>query len=117
MEDMGEDGHEVGTFAEEAGKLFGAVAGWAREHAGEPGDGLSTLFEQVSASTQNLDSHIATGSASCAVCPVCRAIHVVRQLSPEVREHLVSAAASMAQAAAALMTAPTPGDETPTADA
>ena len=37
------------------------------------------------------------------MCPLCRTIHAVRRLSPEVTGHLASAAASLAQAAAAFM--------------
>jgi hypothetical protein len=79
------DAHDVGSLGEEAAKLFGALAGWAREHAGEAGEGLST------------------GSAECTVCPVCRTVHAVRQLSPEVKAHLTTAMTSLAQAAATIM--------------
>ena len=56
------------------------------------------------------NEHLATGAAECTVCPVCRTVHAVRQLSPEVTAHLAAAVTSLAQAAAALMasTAPRP---------
>jgi hypothetical protein len=40
------------------------------------------------------------------VCPVCRAVHAVRQLSPEVRAHLTTAVTSLAHAATAIMATP-----------
>jgi hypothetical protein len=92
--------------AEEAAKLFGALSGWAKEHAGEAADGFSGLAAQAAASAQDLNEHLATGSTECTVCPICRTVHAVRQLSPEVKAHLASAATSLAQAAAAVMAAP-----------
>ena len=50
-----------------------------------------------------VDEHIATGAPECRYCPVCRVVHVVRDVSPEVRSHLMTAGASLVQAAAALM--------------
>ncbi|CUR60176.1 conserved hypothetical protein [metagenome] len=102
MSDAG-DAHEVGSLADEAAKLFGALSGWARDQAGEAGEGLSDLAAHAAASAHDLNEHLATGASECTVCPVCRAVHAVRQLSPEVTAHLASAAASLAQAAAAVM--------------
>ena len=115
MSDAGDDA-EVGSFAEEAGKLFGALSGWAREHGDEAGDALSGLAAQAAASAGDLNDHIATGSDECTVCPICRGVHAVRQLSPEVKSHLVSAAASLAKAAATLMATQVPQDESPASD-
>ena len=100
------DAHEVGPLADEAAKLFGALSGWAREHAGEAGEGLSGLASQAASAVHGVDEHLATGSAECTVCPVCRTVHAVRQLSPEVKAHLTTAAASLVQAAAALLATP-----------
>ena len=105
MSDAG-DAHDVGSLAEEAGKLLGALSGWAREHAGEAGEGLSGFASHAAASAHDLNEHLATGSAECTVCPVCRTVHAVRQLSPEVTAHLTAAVSSLAQAAAAVMAAP-----------
>ena len=102
MTDAG-DAHDVGSLGEEAAKLLGALSGWAREHAGDAGEGLSGFAAQAAASAHDLNEHLATGSAECTVCPVCRTVHAVRQLSPEVTSHLTSAMASLAQAAAAIM--------------
>ena len=97
--------HDVGSLGEEAAKLLGALSGWAREHAG---DGLSGLAAQAEQSAHDLNEHLATGAAECTVCPVCRAVHAVRQLSPEVTAHLAAAVTSFAQAAAAVMATPHP---------
>ena len=108
----------VGSVAEEAAKLLGAFSGWAKEH----GDGLSSF-------TDGLHEHVATGSAECAWCPVCRTVAAVRQTSPEVVAHLTSAASSLMLAVSGMMAPPQPGrdggveriplddDEWPEADA
>ncbi|NHA00004.1 hypothetical protein G5V59_06715 [Nocardioides sp. W3-2-3] len=61
-----------------------------------------------------VNEHIATGSAECRYCPVCRVVHAVRETSPEVRTHLLSAASSLLQAAAGFMETlpPPPGSAT-----
>ena len=81
-------GHDrIGSAAEEAAKLFGALSGWASEMS------------------HNLDTHLATGAAECTYCPICRTVHVFREASPEIRTHLASAGASLMQAAAGLLAA------------
>ena len=108
MSEPSEGAEEVGSLAEEAAKLFGALSGLAREHGGDLGDGLSGLSDRASAAVQDVDEHLATGGADCAYCPLCRAIHVVRQTSPEVRAHLAVAASSLVQAAAGLLATAAP---------
>lgn len=105
MSDTG-DAPEVGPLAEEAAKLLGALSGWAREHAGEASDGFSGMAAQAASAVHGIDEHLATGSAECTVCPLCRTVHAVRQLSPEVKAHLTTAVSSLAQAAAALLATP-----------
>ena len=114
MSDAGDDAHEVGSLAEEAAKLLGALSGWAKDHAGEASEGLSGLAAQAASAAHDVNEHLATGSAECTVCPVCRTVHVVRGLSPEVRAHLSSAVASLAQAASALLSTqpPVPREQT-----
>lgn len=85
----------VGDVGEEAAKLFGALADWAGEHAREVND------------------HLATGSAECQWCPVCRTVHAVRNASPEVREQLATAASSFLSAAAGLLSAAAGPSRTP----
>jgi hypothetical protein len=86
----------VGSVAEEAAKLLGALSGWAREH----GDGATSMADSL---TEELHEHVATGAPECAWCPVCRTIAAVRNTSPEVREHLVSAASSLMLAVSGMM--------------
>lgn len=74
---------DVGGVGEEAAKLFGALAGWARDAGG----------------------HVDTGAAECSYCPLCRTVHVLREASPEVRDHLAVAASSLMQAAAGVLAA------------
>jgi len=88
----------VGSVAEEAAKLLGAFSGWAKEH----GDGLSSF-------TDGLHEHVATGSAECTWCPVCRTVAAIRQTSPEVMAHLSTAASSLMLAVAGMMASPQPG--------
>lgn len=110
MTDAG-DAHDVGSLGDEATKLLGALSRWAREHAGEASDGLSGFAAHAAATAHDLDEHLATGAAECTVCPVCRTVHAVRQLSPEVKAHLTTAMTSLAQAAAAIMTTPVPRED------
>lgn len=90
----------VGTLAEEATRLLGAFSGWAREQHADPARGAEDLAAGLADSWHQVDEHLDTGAAECTVCPVCRTVHAVRSLDPEVRGHLASAAASLAQAAA-----------------
>lgn len=94
---------EVGSVGEEAAKLFGALADIARHRGGDVGDGLSGLAGHAAAMAKDVNEHLATDSAECRYCPICRVVHAVRETSPEVREHLLSAATSLLQAAAGLM--------------
>jgi hypothetical protein len=97
----------VGSAAEEAAKLLGAVSEWAREHGSDLGTAVGGLAEQVSAAAHDVDAHLATGE-DCRYCPFCRAVQVYRSASPEVRGHLSTAASSLAQAAAAMMATTVP---------
>lgn len=81
----------VGSVGDEAAKLLGALADWAGEH--------------VSDRAHEVNEHIATGSAECLYCPVCRTVHAVRGASPEVRAQLAHAASTFLQAAAGLLSA------------
>jgi hypothetical protein len=80
----------VGSVAEEAIKLLGALSTWAKD------------------ATPDLEGHLATGAAECTYCPICRTVHVVRDLRPEVKEQLVTAASSALQALSGLLAAATP---------
>jgi hypothetical protein len=87
---MGEE--SVGSVGDEAAKLFGALADWARD----------------------VGDHVDTGAAECTYCPICRTVHVIRQASPEVRDHLAVAATSLMQAAAGVLAATARAGATPT---
>lgn len=117
MSDPSEGAEEVGSLAEEAAKLFGALSGLAREHGGDLGDGLSGLSDRAEAAAQDVHEHVATGGADCVYCPLCRAIHVVRQTSPEVRAHLAVAASALVQAAAGLVATAVPDQQARRAEA
>ena len=97
----------VGSAAEEAAKLLGAVSEWAREHGTDVGTAFGGLADQVSAAAHDVDAHLATGE-DCRYCPLCRAVQVYRSASPEVREHLATAVTSLAQAATALLATAVP---------
>jgi len=93
----------VGSLSEEAAKLLGALSGLAREHGADLGDGLSGLTDRAACAANDLEQHLATGGEDCAYCPVCRAIHLGRQTSPEVRAHLAVAVSALVRAAAGML--------------
>lgn len=93
----------VGSVAEEAAKLLGALQGWASEGAGDAASGAAGLLH-------DLNEHVATGGAECRYCPVCQVIAAVRDTSPEVKQHLATAASSLLQAADGFLQARTPTD-------
>src|SRR6478609_11713456 len=77
----------VGSVAEEAIKLLGALSSWAKD------------------STPDLEHHLDTGAAECTYCPICRTVHLVRELRPEVKEQLATAATTALQALSGLLAA------------
>ncbi|KQY63927.1 MULTISPECIES: hypothetical protein [unclassified Nocardioides] len=101
---------DVGSVADEAAKLFGALSGWARTHGADLGAGVGDLAGAAAHAAHDVNEHLATGAAECTYCPICRAVHVVRELSPEVKNHLAVAGASLMHAAAALMASAVPDD-------
>ncbi len=107
MTDASDPGEPVGSAAEEAAKLLGAVSEWAREHGSDVGTAFGGLADQVSAAAHDVDAHVATGE-DCRYCPLCRAVQVYRSASPEVREHLATAVTSLAQAATAMLATAVP---------
>jgi Family of unknown function (DUF5304) len=68
-----ERGESLGSAADEAARLLGALQDWARRAS--PGD----------------DIPIATGAPECRLCPVCQLIGLMRDTSPEVVDHLARA--------------------------
>lgn len=116
------DPEPVGPLAEEAAKLFTALGDWARDQGGQVGaafgDSAAGVAGHATHLADEVDEHLAAGSAPgqeapCQWCPVCRTVHVVRQLSPEVRSHLHTAATSLVQAAAAVLATAPPSRQEP----
>jgi hypothetical protein len=97
------DDENVGSVTEEAAKLLHALQDWAKESGSEYAEAAATATEGAASAVHQLDEHIATGAAECTYCPVCRVISAVRGTSPEVRQHLTSAATSLMHAAAGLL--------------
>lgn len=104
-------GEPIGDVGEEAAKLLGAISDWARDQGSDVGHGLGGLAGHAAESLQGINEHLATGSAECSVCPICRTVHVIRETSPEVKAHLATAASSFLQAAAALLATQVPRDD------
>lgn len=102
----------VGSVGEEAAKLFGALSDWAREQGPEYAGSAAGAASAFGDAVKGINDHVATGSQDCRYCPVCQVIHVVRQTSPEVRDHLAVAASSLMQAAAGLLATHTGGSQT-----
>lgn len=109
--DPNPDAGSVGSVGEEAAKLLGAISEWAHDQGSGVGEGLGGLADHVASSVREINDHIATGSAECTYCPICRTVHVIRETSPEVRTHLVTAASSFLQAASALLATQVPKDQ------
>lgn len=91
----GDPGDPVGSAAEEAVRLLGALGASLGSSVGEWAHDLG----------HSVDEHLATGAPECRYCPVCRTVHVLREASPEVRAHLAAAASSLMQAAASVLAA------------
>ena len=100
---MSEPDEAVGSVTEEAAKLLHALQDWAKESGSEYAGAAATAAEGAAAAVHRVDEHIATGAPECSYCPVCRVISAVRSTSPEVRQHLTTAATSLMHAAAGLL--------------
>jgi len=100
---MSDPDEGVGSVAEEAAKLLHALQDWAKESGSEYAGAAASAAEGAASAVHRIDEHIATGSAECTYCPVCRVISTVRETSPEVRQHLTTAATSLLHAAAGLL--------------
>ena len=106
----------VGSVGDEAVKLLQALQEWAKESGQEYGESVSAAAAGAGGLLQNVNEHIATGGRECSYCPVCRMISAVRATSPEVKQHLTTAASSLLQAAAGIMATHVPDGSTARAD-
>lgn len=113
------DQPDVGSVGEEAAKLLGALSDWAKDTGGDAGAGLgatlSGLAGHAAERLGEVNEHLATGAPECTYCPVCRTVHAVRETSPEVKAHLLSAASSFLQAVSGVLasTPAAPGTGSP----
>ncbi|QNN53155.1 hypothetical protein [Nocardioides mesophilus] len=96
------DQQPVGSLVEEAAKLLGALGGF-----GQACDGDATEAEGARSPWVDFSEHLATGGRECTYCPLCRVIGAVRGTSPEVKQHLATAASGLLQAANSLLEAAT----------
>ena len=90
-------GEEVGTVAEETAKLLSALQDWAKDSGQTHASAASQAANGLADSVRGLGDHIGHGP-DCKFCPVCQVINVVRETSPEVKQHLAVAANSLLQA-------------------
>jgi len=105
---MSDPDESVGSVTEEAAKLLHALQDWAKDSGSEYAGAAASAAEGAASAVHRIDEHIATGSAECTYCPVCRVISTVRETSPEVRQHLTTAATSLLHAAAGLLATTVP---------
>lgn len=95
---MTDEQDPVGSVSEEALKLFQALQDWARD------TGADSATAGAASAFRTVNEHIATGGEECRYCPLCRVIAAAREVSPEVKGHLSSAATSLLSALAAMST-------------
>ena len=101
---MTDEQEPVGSVSEEAIKLLAALQDWAKEKGQDSAGvaaGAASAFSAV-------NEHIATGSKECTFCPICQLISTAREISPEVKQHLSSAASSLLQAVSSALATPPP---------
>lgn len=83
----------VGTLAEEAAKLVTAMQGWA-QNAGPTAETADPASVDGDSAHPDHDPL----STQCRYCPLCTLVRVAKATTPEVRDHLASAALSLALA-------------------
>jgi hypothetical protein len=99
---------DVGSVGEEAAKLLQALQDWAKESGGDYAGAATSAAEGAASTWHRVNEHVATGGEDCRYCPLCQVISVVRGTSPEVREHLATAATSLMHAAAGMLSTAVP---------
>ena len=108
MSNDDDEQEQVGSVGEEAAKLMNALQGWAREHGGDYANAAAGAASGAASSFDAVNEHIATGGRDCKWCPVCQAISAVRGTSPEVKQHLATAATSFMHAVAGVLATQVP---------
>lgn len=106
----GED--EVGTVAEETAKLLSALQDWAKDSGHQHASAASSAAGGLADSVRSINDHIGHGP-DCKFCPVCQVINVVRETSPEVKQHLAVAANSLLQAMQGVLATQVPDSAAP----
>lgn len=101
---------DIGTVAEETAKLLAALQDWAKDSGSSHVSAASQAAEGLADSVRGIGDQIGHGS-ECKFCPVCQVINVVRETSPEVRQHLAIAANSMLQAMQGMLATQVPDDQ------
>ena len=99
----GDERESVGNVGEEAVKLLGALQAWAKESGSDYANAAAGAAAGAASSISSINEHIATGGQDCRYCPVCQVISTLRETSPEVKQHLASAATSLVQAISGAM--------------
>lgn len=105
----GPESPHVGSLAEEAAKLLGALQDLTTTAGHEHAAAAGTALGGAAAGLRDVGEHLA-GAPECRYCPLCRVVAAVRGTSPEVREHLATAGSALLSAAAALLATPVPDD-------
>jgi hypothetical protein len=105
-------GEEVGSVAEETAKLLSALQDWAKESGHHQASAASQVAGGLAESVRSLGEGIGHGP-DCKYCPVCQVINVVRETSPEVKQHLAIAANSMLQAMQGMLATQVPDSHRP----
>jgi hypothetical protein len=100
---VSDQNESVGSVGEEAAKLFGALQEWARDSGSDYANAAAGAATSAASSLGAVNERIATGGEDCRNCPICQMISAVRGTSPEVKQHLASAASSLVQAVAAVL--------------
>lgn len=103
---------DVGSVAEETAKLLSALQGWAKDSGQQHASAAEQAAGGLADTVRGMSAAIGHGP-DCKYCPVCQVLNVVRETSPEVREHLAVAASSLLQAFQGVLATQIPEDAKP----
>jgi hypothetical protein len=108
----GDGPEQLGSVAEETAKLLSALQDWAKDSGHEHASAASQAASGLADSVMSISDHIGHGP-DCKFCPVCQVINVVRETSPEVKQHLATAASSLLQAMQGMLATHVPDSARP----